>query len=291
MMPRRGFTRVFTACFLMGQLLRKYCGPDASPAACGTGPRFSVRCGACYTGEVNQPLAPLVAIVDDEEHLRDTVSRTLRAEGYRTALFSDGADAWESFSEALPDLVILDILMPRMDGLELCRRLRASSSSLPVMFLTSKDEEFDRVLGLELGADDYLCKPFSLRELAARVKVLFRRVGPRTAGTEREADAEDEVVRVGPLSLDTRRFNASWDGEPVRLTVTEFRILHALARQPGFVRTREQLLAEAFPQDSYMSDRTIDCHIRRIRGKLEALDEDFDGIETLYGLGYRLRGE
>jgi len=240
---------------------------------------------------VNQPLAPLVAIVDDEEHLRDTVSRTLRAEGYRTALFSDGADAWESFSEALPDLVILDILMPRMDGLELCRRLRASSSSLPVMFLTSKDEEFDRVLGLELGADDYLCKPFSLRELAARVKVLFRRVGPRTAGTEREADAEDEVVRVGPLSLDTRRFNASWDGEPVRLTVTEFRILHALARQPGFVRTREQLLAEAFPQDSYMSDRTIDCHIRRIRGKLEALDEDFDGIETLYGLGYRLRGE
>ena len=240
---------------------------------------------------MSQPLPPLVAIVDDEEHLRDTVSRTLRAEGYRTALFSDGADAWESFSETLPDLVILDILMPRMDGLELCRRLRASSSSLPVMFLTSKDEEFDRVLGLELGADDYLCKPFSLRELAARVKVLFRRAGPRAAGAEREADGEDEVVRVGPLSLDTRRFNTSWDGEPVRLTVTEFRILHALARQPGFVRTREQLLSEAFPHDSYMSDRTIDCHIRRIRGKLEALDEDFDGIETLYGLGYRLRGE
>jgi two-component system response regulator ChvI len=254
-------------------------------------PRFSVRPGACYTGGVNEPLPPLVAIVDDEEHLRDTVSRTLRAEGYRTALFSDGVDAWESFSGALPDLVILDILMPRMDGLELCRRLRASSSSLPVMFLTSKDEEFDRVLGLELGADDYLCKPFSLRELVARVKVLFRRAGPRTGGAEREADAQGEVVRVGPLSLDTRRFNASWDGEPVRLTVTEFRILHALARQPGFVRTREQLLSEAFPQDSYMSDRTIDCHIRRIRGKLEALDEDFDGIETLYGLGYRLRGE
>ena len=239
---------------------------------------------------VSEPLPPLVAIVDDEEHLRDTVSRTLRAEGYRTALFSDGADAWESFSEALPDLAILDILMPRMDGLELCRRLRASSSALPVMFLTSKDDEFDRVLGLELGADDYLCKPFSLRELAARVKVLFRRAGPRQAEAAREP-ADGEVVSVGPLSLDTRRFTASWDGAPVRLTVTEFRILHALARQPGFVRTREQLLAEAFPHDAYMSDRTIDCHIRRIRGKLEALDREYDGIETLYGLGYRLRGE
>ena len=269
--------------------MRKYCDVHASGDA-GDGGRFSARRSACYTDEVNETLPPLVAIVDDEEHLRDTVSRALRAEGYRTALFSDGADAWESFSENLPDLVILDILMPRMDGLELCRRLRASSSSLPVMFLTSKDEEFDRVLGLELGADDYLCKPFSLRELAARVKVLFRRAGPRAAEQGREETA-DEVVRVGPLSLDTRRFTAEWSGRPVRLTVTEFRILHALARQPGFVRTREQLLGEAFPHDSYMSDRTIDCHIRRIRGKLETLDADYDGIETLYGLGYRMRAE
>ncbi|HET6452265.1 MAG TPA: response regulator transcription factor [Spirochaetia bacterium] len=235
-------------------------------------------------------MPPLVAIVDDEEHLRDTVSRALRAEGYRTALYSDGAEAWDAFSTALPDLAILDILMPRLDGLELCRRLRAASGSLPVMFLTSKDEEFDRVLGLELGADDYLCKPFSLRELAARVKVLFRRAGPRTAaGADREA--EGDVVSVGPLTLDTRRFTAAWNGAPVRLTVTEFRILHALARQPGFVRTREQLLSEAFPHDSYMSDRTIDCHIRRIRGKIEAHDEEFDGIETLYGLGYRMRAD
>jgi two-component system response regulator ChvI len=231
-----------------------------------------------------------VAIVDDEEHLRENVSRALRAEGYRTAVYSDGADAWESFSEAMPDLVILDIIMPRMDGLELCRRLRASSDSLPVMFLTSRDEEFDRVLGLELGADDYLCKPFSLRELTARVKVLFRRAGPRSAEPGR-GDTGGETLRVGPLSLDTSRFTAAWDETPVRLTVTEFRILHALARQPGYVRTREQLLGEAFPHDSYMSDRTIDCHIRRIRGKLEELDEAFDGIETLYGLGYRLRGE
>jgi two-component system response regulator ChvI len=239
---------------------------------------------------VSDPVPLLVAIVDDEEHLRTTVSHTLRKEGFRTALYADGADAWESFESSLPDLVILDIIMPRMDGLELCRRIRAVSRRVPVMFLTSKDEEFDRVLGLELGADDYLCKPFSLRELATRVKVLFRRSG--VAHEEEEAGQEDgETVTVGPLTLDTRRFMAEWKGFSVRLTVTEFRILHALARQPGYVRTREQLLAEAFPQDSYMSDRTIDCHIRRIRGKLEELDEEFDGIETLYGLGYRLRGE
>lgn len=236
------------------------------------------------------PLPPLVAIVDDEEHLRETVSRALRGEGYRTAVYPDGAEAWQFFDVSLPDLVILDIIMPRMDGLELCRRIRGVSQTVPVMFLTSRDEEFDRVLGLELGADDYLCKPFSLRELAARVKVLFRRSGVRATEIERAPQTADNVA-VGSLALDTQRFTAAWRGAPVRLTVTEFRILHALARQPGYVRTREQLLAEAFPQDSYMSDRTIDCHIRRIRGKLEEVDEGYDGIETLYGLGYRLRGE
>jgi two-component system, OmpR family, response regulator ChvI len=231
-----------------------------------------------------------VAIVDDEQHLRTTVSRALRGEGYRTEAFPDGAEAWQSFETSLPDLVILDILMPRMDGLELCRRIRSVSEKLPVMFLTSRDDEFDRVLGLELGADDYLCKPFSLRELAARVKVLFRRSGVRTGESERAPDTGD-IVEVGSLVLDTRRFTAAWKGSPLRLTVTEFRIVHSLARQPGYVRTREQLLAEAFPQDSYMSDRTIDCHIRRIRGKLEQLEERSDAIETLYGLGYRLRVE
>jgi two-component system response regulator ChvI len=239
---------------------------------------------------VSDPVPPLVAIVDDEEHLRTTVSHALRKEGFRTALYSDGADAWKSFEGSLPDLVILDIIMPRMDGLELCRRIRAVSQRVPVMFLTSRDEEFDRVLGLELGADDYLCKPFSLRELATRVKVLFRRSGLTREQREPGQESADTVT-VGPLTLDTRRFVAEWNGSSVRLTVTEFRILHALARQPGYVRTREQLLSEAFPQDSYMSDRTIDCHIRRIRGKLEDVDEGFDGIETLYGLGYRFRGD
>jgi two-component system response regulator ChvI len=232
--------------------------------------------------------APLVAIVDDEEHLRATVSKALRREGYRTRLYADGVRAWEDLEGSLPDLLILDIIMPRMDGLELCRRVRALSAEMPVMFLTSRDEEFDRVLGLELGADDYLCKPFSLRELVARVKVLLRRAGLRPVG--REPPAADSVS-AGLLTLDARRFTAAWDGHPVRLTVTEFRILASLVGQPGFVRSREQLLADAFPQDSFMSDRTVDCHIKRIRKKLAEAAPGFDGIETLYGLGYRWREE
>jgi DNA-binding response OmpR family regulator len=237
---------------------------------------------------VAEPIPPLVAIVDDEEHLRATVSKALRREGYRTSLYADGVEAWEGFERSLPDLLILDIIMPRMDGLELCRRVRAISRELPVMFLTSRDEEFDRVLGLELGADDYLCKPFSLRELVARVKVLLRRAGLRPVGREPPAD---EPVATGALVLDTRKFTAEYSGRPVRLTVTEFRILASLAREPGVVRSREQLLADAFPQDAYMSDRTVDCHIKRIRKKMAEAAPGFDRIETLYGLGYRWREE
>jgi two-component system response regulator ChvI len=234
---------------------------------------------------VSEPQAPTIALVDDEAHLRTTLSKALRKEGYRVQAFADGAEAWAEFERLLPDLAILDIIMPRMDGLELCRRIRGASEKVPVMFLTSRDEEFDKVLGLELGADDYLCKPFSLRELAARVKVLLRRAGRR----DDEAPETGESISAGPLCLDTGRFAATWKGIPVRLTVTEFRILHSLARHSGRVRTREQLLADAFPQDSFMGDRTVDCHIRRIRAKLELRDDEFDGIETLYGLGYRWR--
>jgi two-component system response regulator ChvI len=228
---------------------------------------------------------PLIALVDDEAHLRTTVSKALRREGYRVQTFANGADAWREFERALPDLVILDIIMPRMDGLEVCRRIRAVSSELPVMFLTSRDEEFDRVLGLEMGADDYLCKPFSLRELTARLKVLFRRVGRQGEG----APTAEDSVTAGHLTLDMQRFSALWKGIPVRFTVTEFRILHSLARHRGIVRTREHLLGEAFPHDSSMGDRNVDCHIRRIRAKLELADKGFDSIETLYGLGYRWR--
>lgn len=228
----------------------------------------------------------LIALVDDEENLRETVGFALRREGYRVEPFPDGLAAWRSFERGLPDLVILDILMPRMDGLELCRRLRALSERLPILFLTSKDEELDRVLGLELGADDYLCKPFSMRELTARVKVLLRRAAIR----EEPADGSDErIVEVGRLRLDLRRYQAFWRGANLPLTVTEFTLLHALARYPGHVKSRAHLVQEGYPHDAYVSDRTIDSHIKRLRRKLEEADADFSAIETVYGLGYRWR--
>jgi two-component system response regulator ChvI len=231
----------------------------------------------------------LIALVDDEETLRETVGFALRREGYRVEPFLDGLEAWRSFERGpahLPDLAILDILMPRMDGLELCRRLRALSERLPILFLTSKDEELDRVLGLELGADDYLCKPFSMRELLARVKVLLRRAALRD---EPAGGSEERIVEVGRLRLDLRRYQAWWSGAPVPLTVTEFTLLHALARHPGHVKSRAQLVQEGYPHDAYVSDRTIDSHVKRLRRKLTESDPAFDAIETVYGLGYRWR--
>lgn len=229
-----------------------------------------------------------VAIVDDEVSLRDTVALALRRAGYETAAYSDGSAAWERFQTAMPDLVILDILMPRMDGLELCRRLRGRSEVLPILFLTSKDEELDRVLGLEIGADDYLCKPFSMRELVARVKVLLRRRALIDAAVGTPAES---VLEIGSLKMDLDRFTAAWREQDLALTVTEFRILQSLARRPGHVRTRDQLVRDGYPDDNFVSDRTIDSHIKRLRRKLEDADPGFDAIETVYGLGYRFHGE
>ncbi len=225
-----------------------------------------------------------IALVDDEENIRETVGFALRREGYRVDVFTDGLEAWERLEEELADVVVLDISMPRMDGLELCRRLRKLSESLPIIFLTSRDEEFDRVLGLELGADDYLCKPFSMRELLARVKVLFRRLALNRQPTDA---SEEKVLEVDELRLDLRRYTAHWRSRVVPLTVTEFMILHALVRHPGHVKTRQQLMQEGYPHDAYISDRTIDSHIKRLRRKLVGIDPEFTGIETVYGLGYR----
>ena len=225
-----------------------------------------------------------VAIVDDEESIRQTVGLALRREGYEVSTWDDGQSAWEAFRERMPDLVVLDILMPRMDGLELCRKLRGLSEAVPILFLSSKDEEFDRVLGLELGGDDYLTKPFSMRELVARVRVLFRRRALR-----RDPTTATQVLVAGDLMLDLDRFQAAWKGAPLALTVTEFRILHALARHPGRVKTRQQLVEEGYPEDTYVSDRTVDTHIKRLRKKLAAVDPDADPVETMYGLGYRWR--
>ena len=171
-----------------------------------------------------------------------------------------------------------------MDGLDLCRRLRSRSEALPIIFVTSREEEFDRVLGLEIGADDYLCKPFSMRELMARVKVLLRRAAPADDGPRQPAD---RATTIGELSLDPLRLTATWKGAPVPLTVTEFLMLLALARRPGVVKTREQLMEDAYPDRVSVSDRTIDSHVKRIRRKFETLDRSFAAIEGVYGAGYR----
>jgi two-component system response regulator ChvI len=231
---------------------------------------------------------PLVAFVEDEDTIRETVMLALRQQGYEARGFDDGMTAWEAFERQLPDLAILDIGVPRMDGLTLCRRLRARSEVLPIIFLTSREEEFDRVLGLEIGADDYLCKPFSMRELLARVKVLLRRAALAGASVNHKADAEAErTLTSGKLTLDLLCCTATWKDQPLAVTVTEFMLLQALARHPGHVKTRDQLMEQAYPDQTFVSDRTIDSHIKRLRRKLEQCDPSFDAIETVYGLGYR----
>jgi two-component system response regulator ChvI len=228
----------------------------------------------------------LVAFVDDEESLRTTVALALQRDGFRVETFADGLEALTRFERALPDLAILDIIMPRLDGLELCRRLRARSEHLPILILSSKDEELDRVLGLELGADDYLCKPFALRELLARVKALLRRARLRQ---EPEGDAEEQIVEAGELRLDLRRFEARWHGAAVSLTLTEFSLLEALARRPGIVKSRTQLLRDAYPHDVHVAERTIDTHIKRLRKKLSDAASGSDPVDTVHGLGYRFK--
>jgi two-component system response regulator ChvI len=224
-----------------------------------------------------------IAVVEDEETIREGISAALRRDGHAPIPYADGLAAWTAFSRELPDLVILDIGLPHLDGLELCRRLRSRSAQIPIVFVTSREEEFDRVLGLEIGADDYICKPFSMRELMARVKVLLRRAHP----TEEQREPVDEILHVGRLSLDPLRLAVSWSGTAVPLTVTELLLLQALARRPGIVKTREQLMSEAYPERDSVSDRTIDSHIKRIRRKFTTVDSSFTAIEGVYGAGYR----
>jgi two-component system response regulator ChvI len=227
-----------------------------------------------------------VAVVDDEENIRETVGYALKREGYRVDLYPDGLAAWEKFGRELPDVLVLDIVMPRLDGLELCRRIRKVTEVLPIIFLTSRDDELDRVLGLELGGDDYLVKPFAVRELLARVKVLFRRL----ALLEKPpADDPEEKLTLGKLELDMARYQASWKGELLPLTVTEFLLLQSLARRPGHVKSRGRLMEECYPNDAYVSERTIDSHVKRLRKKFAHVDPEFDAIDTVYGLGYRYR--
>jgi two-component system response regulator ChvI len=229
-----------------------------------------------------------IAIVDDEQNIRDTVSFALEREGYATNVYADGLSAWEAFEKKLPELAILDITMPRMDGLDLCKKLKNVSETIPIIFLTSRDDEIDRILGLEIGGDDYLCKPFYMRELLVRIKVLFRRLGMVSVGTEK---SENGSVIRGFLTLDTDCYTVMWKDAGIELTVTEFLLLKALVESPGRVKTRNQLIELGYPSNTYVSDRTIDSHIKRIRQKFESIDPVFDCIETVYGLGYRFKAK
>jgi two-component system response regulator ChvI len=225
-----------------------------------------------------------IALVDDDHNILTSVSIALEAEGYRIMTYTDGASALDGFKTSPPDLAILDIKMPRMDGMETLRRLR-QKSDMPVIFLTSKEEEIDELFGLKLGADDFIRKPFSQRLLAERVKVLLRRSMPKDCAVNKEAEAK--VLERGQLRMDPERHTCTWKNGPVTLTVTEFLILQALASRPGVVKSRNALMDAAYDDQVYVDDRTIDSHIKRLRKKLKSADAEFGMIETLYGVGYR----
>jgi two-component system response regulator ChvI len=227
-----------------------------------------------------------IALVDDDENILTSVSMFLENEGYSVRTFTEGATALPQLIDNPPDLAIFDIKMPRMDGLELLRRVR-QSSNLPVIFLTSKDQEFDEALGLDLGADDYIAKPFSQQLLARRVKAVLRR-SQSDPGADGEGN-DQKAIQRGKLTMDPNRHACLWDGRQVRLTVTEFLILQSLAHRPGFVKSRDNLMDAAYDDQVYVDDRTIDSHIKRIRKKFREVDTSFDGIETLYGVGYRYK--
>lgn len=222
-----------------------------------------------------------IVLVDDDRNILTSVSLALEAEGYEVRTYTDGASALIGLNQSPPDMAVFDIKMPRMDGMELLRKLR-ETQKLPVIFLTSKDEEVDEILGLSMGADDFVRKPFSQRLLIQRIKVVLR----RNEDTD-EAD-EDAIVR-GKLKLDPRRHLCTWSDLPVTLTVTEFLILQSLAHRPGFVKSRDNLMDAAYDDQVYVDDRTIDSHIKRLRKKFKEIDDDFEAIETLYGVGYRYR--
>jgi two-component system response regulator ChvI len=230
---------------------------------------------------------PTIALVDDDRNILTSVSMALEAEGYHVQTYTDGAAALAGLAANPPDVAVFDIKMPRMDGMELLRRLR-QKSDLPVIFLTSKDDEIDELFGLKMGADDYITKPFSQRLLVERVKAVLRRVAPKVEGAASEG-AEKVVLERGPLVLDPERHSCTWNGKPVVLTVTEFLILQALAQRPGYVKSRDSLMDAAYDDQVYVDDRTIDSHIKRLRKKFKEVDDDFDAIETLYGVGYRYR--
>jgi two-component system response regulator ChvI len=232
-------------------------------------------------------MSQTIALVDDDRNILTSVSIALQAEGFVARVYADPTLALKAIGENPPDLAVLDIKMPQMDGMELLRRIR-ETSPVPVIFLTSKDDELDEALGLAMGADDYIAKPFSQRLLIARIRAILRRQELARDEAAQTGDApEPALLERGRLVMDPARHKVRWDGKDVSLTVTEFLILEALAQRPGVVKTRNQLLDIAYHDDVYVDDRTIDSHIKRVRRKFRAADREFDAIETLYGVGYR----
>src|ERR1700730_9745168 len=228
-----------------------------------------------------------IALIDDDRNILTSISIAFETEGYRTTTYTDGVSALEGFKANPPDIAILDIKMPRMDGMETLRRLR-EKSDLPVIFLTSKDEEIDELFGLKMGADDFIRKPFSHRILVEHVKAVLRRSSVKDGTAPKETDAA-KVLERGQLRMDPERHACTWKNQPITLTVTEFLILQALAARPGVVKSRNALMDAAYDDQVYVDDRTIDSHIKRLRKKFKQTDDSFDMIETLYGVGYRFK--
>lgn len=229
-----------------------------------------------------------IALVDDDRNILTSVSMALEAEGFGIRTYNDGEAGLAGILDDVPDLVVLDIKMPRMDGTEVLTKLR-EKSHVPVIFLTSKDDEVDEAIGLRLGADDYITKPFSQKLLIERIRALLRRQSYMKGEVETQDNQEPDVITHGLLVLDDSRHQCSWDGTPLNLTVTEYLLIKALAVHPGHVKSRDQLIEAAYGENIYIDDRTIDSHIKRVRKKFKQIDDRFNKIETLYGVGYRYR--
>jgi len=228
-------------------------------------------------------MAHTIALVDDDQHILASLSATLKHEGYSVKTYADGCEALAGLSKTPADLAVLDIKMPRMDGLELLTELR-KTNKLPVIFLTSKDDEIDEIMGLRLGADDYIKKPFSQRLLLERIRAVLRR------HEQVQSDESDKsTLKRGDLMLDATRHLCTWKDKEVNLTVTEFLLVEGLARRPGHVKNRDQLIDAAYGEHIYVDDRTIDSHVKRLRRKFREIDDTFSQIETLYGVGYRYK--
>ncbi len=232
-------------------------------------------------------MAQTIALVDDDRNILTSVSISLEAEGFDVRTFADGDEALRGLASRAADLAVLDIKMPRMDGMELLQHLRRTSN-IPVIFLTSKDDEVDEALGLRMGADDYIKKPFSQRLLIERIRAILRREQLSAGTADGELDSQS-VFHRGDLALDTNRHACLWKGRPIDLTVTEFLLVKALASRPGHVKSRDQLMDAAYGEHIYVDDRTIDSHVKRIRKKFRSIDPEFAQIETLYGVGYRYK--